>query len=232
MIKETKVLKTLYKELYSVLPSDFEQRIYPFFVQVGKKYYETEKQCLFIGKSENGWVTDSRNVDELFDIKNENRIVNRHDQMEWVNKLEGPNEVYNTKKSAFWRVVKGISKAVCNKDDWYNHIAWSNLYKLSPESGNPSSWLQGIQRDNCVKILNEEINILKPKYVIFLTSNWEQFYIESFGIDVKKTKKIKWTGYETHYRNYDGKLFVQSRHPQGKDENTHIEAITKIVKDS
>ena len=94
MINDIAGIKNLYGELLSVIPEGYKDPIYPFFVQVGGKYYTSNLKCLFIGKSVNGWVTDSTNLEELFDQNNPNRIVNRHDQMNWVNDLEGPNEVY------------------------------------------------------------------------------------------------------------------------------------------
>ncbi len=229
MIKDTNNLKALYKEMYHSLPNDYIHDIYPFFVQVGKKYFKTNKKCLFIGKSVNGWLTSSRDVDDFFDMNSDNCIVNRPDQMEWVNSLEGSGDGYNTRKSAFWRVIKNVSKAVCNEEDWFNHIAWSNLYKMSPESGNPSAFLQRVQRESCIKILNEEIKTLKPNFIIFLTSGWEGFFIDRLGLDSEKSQKTIWSDYETIYQNNNGTMIIQSMHPQGKDESSHIEALQKII---
>jgi hypothetical protein len=230
MISEINNLKTLYEELYNQLPKKFEQDIYPFFIQVGRKYNKSNKKCLFVGKSINGWVTNSRNVDELFDENNDNRIVNRNDQMEWVHNLEGPNGCYNTKISAFWRVIKGISSKL-HDEDWYNYIAWSNLYKLCPEKGNPNARLQKIQRSTCIKILTEETKILKPDCIVFLTSSWEKFYLESIGIDFERNNNKSWSDYKTYFQIHDNRLIVQSLHPQGKNESSHIEAIVEIIQE-
>jgi hypothetical protein len=130
MIKEIDGLKTLYKKLLEVDANGFKDDIYTFFPQAGEKYFNAKKRCLFIGKSVNGWVTKCTDVDALFNIKNKDRIVNRNDQMEWVSNLEGQNgKKYNTKKSAFWRIIKNISLEYFGEKDWYNYIAWSNLYK-------------------------------------------------------------------------------------------------------
>ena len=116
---------------------------------------------------------------------------NRTGQMEWVSNLEGQNG-NNTNKSAFWRTIKKISIEYFREKDWYNYIAWSNLYKLSPEKGNPNANLQNIQRETCLKILDEEIKVLQPNYIIFLTSGWEDYYLQS--IKVKKKRILRFHG--------------------------------------
>ena len=189
MIKNTQKLKTLYRELYSSLPDSYVDPIYPFCVQVGDMWEQSSPRCLFVGKSTNGWVTDSRNVDDLFDPTHDDRIANRHDQMEWVHDLEG-NEKYNTKTSAFWRLVKKVSSNYFGSQ-WYRHIAWSNVYKLSHQKGNPKKWLRDLQRDLCVEILNHEIELLNPDFVVFLTSGWEKFYTNSISLSLSKSEDFK-----------------------------------------
>ena len=229
MINELKNFKKLYKQLLEIDAKNYVNDIYPFFIQVGKEYYNDNKRCLFIGKSVNGWVTNSRNVEKLFDQKYEDKIVNRHDQVKWVSDLESSNEIYNTKKSSFWRVIKRVALEYCKKEDWYNYIAWSNLYKLSPKKGNPNAFLQNIQKETGIKILNEEIKVLKPKYIIYLTSGWEKFYLDSIGLNFKNNKKISWDGYNTYYQEFKDVNFIQSKHPQGKNEDLHVQAILKIL---
>ena len=229
MIENTNIFQPLYRQLLFTVPHDYEESIYPFFVQAGKNFATTFNRCLFVGKSVNGWITNSSDVDELFNPENDDRIVNRDNQMEWVNEYEGRHDVYNTRKSAFWRVIKAISKSFYNVEDWYNYVAWSNLYKLSPKSGNPRLWLQKIQRNMCVKILSEEIRVLDPHYIIFLTSSWEQFYFDSIGIDQEKSLKVSWSNYKTYYQSYHNRVFIQSMHPQGKKEKAHTEAILEIM---
>lgn len=230
MITDIAELKNLYRELLKSVPKDFNESLYPFFVQTGSKYEKSNPKILFVGKSVNGWVTDSTNLEDLFDESNSERIVNRHDQLSWVNDLEGPNEIYNTNKSSFWRLIKQISVQVLNNNEWYNYIAWSNLYKLSPEKGNPNSWLQNIQRKHCIDILNEEIRVLNPNIVIFLTSYWEYFYLNAIGLDLNNNKSISWNDYTLKYQVFKNRLFIQSMHPQGKSESLHIIAIIKCIK--
>jgi hypothetical protein len=211
--------------------TEYTEDICPFFIQVGKKYHTAPTKILFIGKATNRWVTTDRDIEKLFDQNNPDRIVNRDDQLEWIKNLEGPNDVYNTKKSAFLRIIKSISLEYSGKEDWYNHIAWTDLYKISPwEGGNPNAKLQKLQRETCISILNEEINILKPDVLIFLTSGWENFYLESIKIPQKMNKKKTWNKYESYFQKFNDVLYIQSHHPQGKNEGEHKDAVVNILR--
>lgn len=63
--------------------------------------------------------------------------------MLWVKDGWGATDRYNTKRSAFWRAVRGVVEGLgisdVEHDTWSSHLVWSNLYKLSPaDGGNPS----------------------------------------------------------------------------------------------
>jgi hypothetical protein len=224
----TAQFKDLYIDLISCVPKELENDLSIFFPQAGKKYFEENERILFIGKSVNGWVNESLDINELFDEENKSRIVNRDDEIYWVEKNDHPT--YNSNQSSFWRVIKMISLDFYKKEDWYNYIAWTNLYKLSPAiGGNPSSSLCNLQYTQCVKILDKEINYLDPKFVIFLTSFWERDYLELIGINIEKNRLIKWDNHETYYQKYKNKIYIQSKHPQAKKETPHTNAIMKIL---
>lgn len=106
-------------------------------------------------------------------MNNPDRIFARNDQIEWVNNLSGNTKGYNTRKSAFWRLIKKVA-ITYYPDKWYSNNAWTNLYKIAPwKDCNPSRKLQNAQRKYCFELLKNEIEILSPKYVIMLTSGWE-----------------------------------------------------------
>ena len=164
-------LYPLYNSLLETTIS--EKEIYTFCMQWGNQFPLEEKSgILFVGKATNGWITNSKNIEILFG-ETENRIFARDDQMKWVGKLENSIKGYNTRKSAFWRIIKNVSEYKYGKSEWHNKIAWSNLYKLSFEKGNPDAKLKKSQLENCKKILETEIEILKPKYIVFITSKWD-----------------------------------------------------------
>jgi len=222
-------LLPIYRDLFS---ANTFGSICTFAIQWGENFpTEKNKGLLFIGKAVNGWVTDDKNVENLFDKHNSDRIFERNDQMKWVNNLSGNTKGYNTKRSAFWRLIKKVTKSY-HPDEWYSHIAWSNLYKIAPwKGGNPNSKLQKQQKEFCIKLLQTEINILSPEYVILLTSGWESSFIESIkkGKEFKTIAEKKWDKYKTSLIEIDKIKYIISHHPQGKKEWDHKKAIIELI---
>jgi uracil-DNA glycosylase len=151
--------------------------------------------------------------------------------MIWVHNNEGNVGQYNTKKSAFWRVVKKVSLGN-NPVEWYSNIAWSNLCKLAPfKGGNPSNSFYNQQLENCQRILSIEIEVLSPKFVVMLTSGWEKdflFYLND-GVFPVEDMTILWNGYKTILYKIKNVNFIVSPHPQGKNEQNHIDAIHELI---
>jgi hypothetical protein len=208
----------------SLLINIDSEDVWPFCMQWGHKFPMDEKSgILFVGKATNGWVTKSKDVEILFG-DSESRIFARTDQMKWV--VE--NKPYY-KVSAFWRVIKRVSELKNGKDEWYSKIAWSNLYKVSLEKGNPTGKLINQQIEICKEILNTEIEILNPKYVIFQTSGWENRFFGNLK-DSPKEKEVIWgNNYKTIGYSINNRVYITSVHPQGKNEGDHVNAIIKII---
>ncbi len=229
-----KTLRTALKPLYSKMLNSIslEEDLYSFCVQWGKDFpTEKYKGIAFVGKATNGWITPSSDVEILFgDTKD--KIFARNDQMAWVSNLESNTNGYNTRKSAFWRVTKGIAKSINNSEKWYLDIAWSNVYKVSFHKGNPSQNLKNQQKQFCKSILEKEVKILSPEYVIFLTSGWEKVFLKHLndGVIPSPIKTQKW-GHRYYSKLYSiGKTkYITSFHPQGKKESEHINAIIQLI---
>ncbi len=203
-----------------------------FSLQWGNNFpFENNSGFLFIGKAVNGWVTNKTDVNKLFDINNPDRIFARNDQMEWVHNLSGNKNGYNTRKSAFWRVMKKIA-SINYPEKWYSNVAWTNLYKIAPwKGGNPNKRLQKAQQKYCFELLEKEIEILSPKYVIMLTSGWEWPFLMCLN-DNKKLNILsekKWGKYKTYITEIIGVKFIISHHPQGKNERKHKDAIIELI---
>ncbi len=226
-------LRTELKPLYKKLLNDntFDD-ICSFCVQWGENFpLEKHKGILFVGKAVNSWKNNETDVDVLFG-DSDDRIFNRDDQMQWVHDLEGSNDIYNTKKSAFWRVIKQVSSCYF-PSKWYSHVAWSNLCKLAPFSkgGNPNDTLYYEQLDSCQKILMKEIEILSPQAVVMLTSGWEKDFIFFLNdnTEPKSEITIEWYGYSTKLYRIKGVNYIVSQHPQGKGEDKHVDAIIELI---
>ncbi|MFL0203011.1 hypothetical protein [Tenacibaculum maritimum] len=223
-------IKPIYKELLSNIKT--EKLICTFCAQWGKKFFQKDnKRILFVGKAVNGWVTNSREIETLFG-QDDSRIFDRDDQMQWVDNLDGKKKGYNTRKSAFWRVVRKTAQNILKEKDVISQIAWSNIYKISPDSGNPNGKLQKMQKDYCKKLLKKEIELFEPKYVIFLTSYWESEFIQYLNNGIKPTliETKKWgTNHESSSFKIDDIIYIISQHPQGKKEEEHSESITELI---
>lgn len=263
---EAEKLKPLYKDLLEHV-SNHEDAKSSFCVQWGKNFpTESHSGILFVGKAVNGWVdkndTEPKTVERIFDDK-ENPVFNRDDQMEWVEKSwrskvqweKGPDGKkhikegnYYTKRSPFWRVIRDVSiRWVKNnypmeknpEENWWSYVAWTNLYKISPESYNPDSNLRDDQFVDCVKILETELRILSPKFVVFLTGDWADRFIknEEFLKELKPIKEKapeKWGNdgkniYEDRVYEIGEYVCIISLHPQGKPERKQKESLKKII---
>lgn len=220
-------LKPLYQELVEALSFNSEPMI-PCCVEWGKSF-KPGKGILFIGKARNGGDANGQSVEEIFHGVIGHKAFNKPDQMKWMVDAEG-QKGYNSKDSAFIRLLRKVSLKYYNKEDWFNQIAWSNLYKKSPSKGNPSKKMMKSQNDICARILDAEIKILKPKYVVFLTSGWEHFYINKIGLDRDDiSNTIKWDKYELWTREKDDITYIMSYHPQGKNSDAHRDAILSVL---
>lgn len=228
-IPQADKLKPLYQKLLEATPSQAKD-LCTFFPQAGKNYLQAPCRILVVGKAVNGWCkgsTDS-DIETLFSPEG---IVNRPDEMIWINKLwqSTQSNKYNTRKSAFWRVIKGVSTQVCQKEDWWNWIAWNNLYKRAPsKGGNPSAKLRKGQLNLCKEILEKEIKFLNPNIIIFFTSGWENPFL---AIETP-SQEIIWGKYRLKKFQYQNRIYIQTVHPQGKNEKEHIEHILSLINQS
>jgi uracil-DNA glycosylase len=223
-------LKPMYSEMLSGIKT--KKGVCTFCLQWGEDFpFGQHTGILYVGKATNGWVTTSRDCEMLFGNTGD-RIFARHDQMKWVHNLEGDVK-YNTKSSAFWRVIKTVSKTVYKNEPWYSKVAWSNLFKIAHETGNPNSALKKEQYELCKRILMKEIELLSPKFVVFLTSGRETGFVKylSGNNDCQWIDTQKWGGkYETKACKVNDTYLICSQHPQGKNEHTHAKAIVDIIK--
>lgn len=228
--------------LYEEMLSKFEDRskLTAFCVRWEKDFpQEKGKGILFVGRVVNGGNDKAdTDIDTLFSDTAPNRILQPNSPIGWVEYfMTHKRNDYKINHSAFWKVIKGISQNIYGEDNhWYSHIAWTNLYKVSPcDKGNPTSKQEKLQLPYCKKILKAEIEVLQPQFVVFLTSRREEyngFIMENYGT-LEKLEVAPWgKKYETKlYKVSNGMYFIKSYHPQGKPVKAHIEVISKMIKE-
>lgn len=148
---EFEALKSLYNEnipeLQEKLQKFSECNVSsPLLVSPNADYLENENRLFVVGQQTYGWNRDKKTVNELL--------------QEYKNFGLGKNYT----KSPFWKFVRNLEKEICLKD--YCSVC-SNINRVDLDRGEPcGSILKVIQEFDF--LLKKEIEILKPKYVVFL----------------------------------------------------------------
>ncbi len=231
IIQFKECLMPLYAHMIQVvLDAGFGYDTAKFCMQWGKDFPQgVNEGLLFYGRANNGWISSSNDVEELFAEGDDDCIFARDNQMEWM--AEDMVGDYRPSSSAFIRTIRNVASEYY--DNWSSHVAWSNLYKVAPwEGGNPSDALCYAQLEDCKKIMQKELAFTSPRAVVMLTGYyWAKDFLEYMN-DGQEPDCIgceKWGGYEAWAYRLDGRLFIVSEHPQGKPEAAHAEAIVKLI---
>jgi hypothetical protein len=149
--------------------------------------------------------------------------------MLWVSRCWGATDGYNTRKSAFWRVIRAtvgrLGVADIGAPTWPSFIAWSNLYKISPGAGgNPSSALADAQLAKCIEILRTEIQAWAPRRVLFLTGQWwAKPFLDGLGFAPGSDPPLE--PVEASGTIFNGARAVVGPHPQAKPEGPLVASI-------
>lgn len=236
----TTIAKRLERELrplYERLISDVNryEGITFFCAQWGRNFPDSPNEgILFVGRAVNSWeYGETRDVNVMFG-GGEYALFNRYDQMQWVEDCEG-NEgegEYNTSRSTFWRLIRSVSENYY-PDNWSSHVAWSNVCKVAPTAGgNPSESLWTAQLETCQRILEKEIEVLSPRFVVFLTrGDWSDPFVSHLnGGVLPRSMEVKpWGRYGCTVYKIVNTVCICSEHPQGKDEVSHVAAIIELI---
>ncbi len=112
--------------------------------------------------------------------------------------------------------------------DCIDHICWSNLYKVAPDGGNPSSPLMSVQFDRCAEILGSEIESSKAQNVVFLTgAGWAKPFLARLNLENQlATADYRLVAFGT---SAGGVRYVVGQHPQGKPEEPHRDEILRAL---
>ena len=223
----------LYYEYTTKMP-DWE-RDNVFVPRVGKNYPK-RKGILFVGRAPNGTslkLRDFSDSGKFCPIGVMNYL--------FINSLM---DICFDKCSSFWNVVRTVSYRSFPEEYWKEHpdeewndyIAYSNLYLIqdSDDGKNPEGVRRSIQFQFCDEILNQEIKLLSPKYVIFLTG-WD--LLKDFSIaktmpsDERQITKANWDSFEAKKWVADGITYILTEHPwgKGKGQETHVRALLNLM---
>ncbi|WP_086981341.1 hypothetical protein [Vibrio aphrogenes] len=222
--------KTIYKQMLNELGlynyRQNSKHLCAFNAQKGLRY---KQQLMVVGRAVNGWGNDFQ-INDIFTQKLIDSMYEESEDcpMEWVLQSWGDTlpSSYNTKKSAFWRVIKALHSNLYNDTDfWASELVWSNLYKIAPfDGGNPPDSLCDYQFEYCNKLLKAEILEYLPDNIIFFTGmNWFHGFLNDC-IDLKCQPDFQWVdGHGTITLNDKKIKFVVVKHPQGKPETELVQ---------
>lgn len=229
-------LRTELIPLYDKLIKDVEKeepKEKAFFcMQWGKNFPERANDGLmFVGRATNGWQDHDYKASSFFG-NSFGQLFNLPDQMQWVEESEG-SSAYNTKSSAFWRVIKAVSSHFY-PNNWSSCVAWSDVCKVAPfEGGNPSDSLYYAQIEDCEEIFKAEVKALSPKVVIFFTGySWAKDILQSLndGREPQPDDIKQWgDGYQAVIYKINKVACIVTEHPQGKSEVEHTDTLIKII---
>jgi hypothetical protein len=78
----------------------------------------------------------------------------------------------NAKIGRFWSTVAGFAKDLAGPDlstNWEETIAWTNLYPVSQQSGNPGGKLTRSQLTEAANLLASTLEAWEPRVAVFIT---------------------------------------------------------------
>jgi len=214
-----------------------QQSLCGFMALKGSEYAGSRK-LMVVGRAVNGWGEGAAASDLATSDSKEKLIegIFYHDgvcQLAWVVEGAGNQEGYNTNRSAFWRVIKEVSRSlgVWEEEDegsWSSRLVWSNLYKLSPHSGgNPSDALCALQEPGCIELLREEIIEYNPARVLFLTGmGWAWPFMKGLGCRLQAVQGlVDARGVVELPDERPPVPIVIAAHPQAKGETAWVDQV-------
>jgi hypothetical protein len=195
--------------------------LYPSFGNQSTK----ENKIIIYGQCINGgWEPEFKIEEELTDEFiykgwEHSNTLNPNDKtpLDWINNKWIEYKMY---RSFFWNVSYKLTNRLVgeadyvNSDSWCQHLVWSNLMKIgNVQGGNPNEDEHYAQIDLSVKLFLQEIEEIKPEYVIMLTGlGFSEDFTKALGLKqnvedkkfVKIASKIGNTKYILTYRPYMG----------------------------
>jgi hypothetical protein len=220
--------------------------------------YRSETGLFLIGRAVNGWTVDWTREQvcqgsQLQRVVHETRTCSEPEDkscpMAWVKEYSGEKKdergkrKYNTNRSAFWRMAKKTLRALqgdsFDEDNWYSHMAWSNLYKVSPGQpedqsdsdfkGNPSNRLCRAQCPHVADLLDLEMATFRPRRILVIVGlNWfddpaNGDFKRRLGVELipgQHGKHVEAVGCRS------GETWVITQRPEGKLEESFLAEVS------
>lgn len=136
--------------------------------QVGDEYYDSKYRVLFVGKVARG--TPGEKYGDFMDA------------------TKRADELYQNVGWAYWNYTKTIANSLYDTNAW-EKIAFTNMVKCN--SSDTIDTTTDSMRNFCLSILKEELEILKPKNIVFYTKGYDEQIERLFdNIENSKTEYV------------------------------------------
>jgi hypothetical protein len=240
-------LSVRYKELCARNIKDFIEKMnqvegidpekeYCYFVPSFGDPNKINADFIIYGQAVNGWDKKTRftlknaitaeQLAKIIDFAEEyGNTCDKGDQnpIDWVNTKWSKYGMY---RSFFWNVCYKLISDYHGFDreasTWSEKMIWSNLMKIAPlNGGNPNELEFEMQLETSIRLFEQEIRELKPKYAIILTNlSWFEPFIEKLSLQEmayqSNSEIIEWVG--------------KINHSDSKEkDSTHDGTFTKII---
>ena len=143
---------SLYNQLALEIGEEARKKNGIFLPEVGSEY-QVGKGLMICGRAarlgQDDYTYDEYVTSPMAQVE---RIFGAEEQIEWAEEDRGCREGYNPARSPFWRVIRKVSSGLYSEADWYKHIIYNNLYRVSADN-NPTDSLCYKQMEICSKLL-------------------------------------------------------------------------------
>lgn len=151
-------------------------------------------------------------------------------------------------------MLKGISQRYYAAEDWNQHIAWSNMYKMIPgpseKKSNADTQLPILSLNDLwdkqywhfVDIMRVELDVLSPRVVILVTGATAGERCDSILFEMEKYKDLKFEESIQWYEDFrgkicssqacekDGTIFIRTDRPEYRPIADQVESISELIK--
>ncbi|GEM_PF-3308711 len=198
---------------------------------IGSKYKSINPKILFVGKAieipKNKWDDDR---DDLIGRKIDSiASFNPRYFYEFIKPVPGYK-----KGSQYWKYINEVTKLIHyqlnskiidleekKEFQWLDYVAVTNIVKCGAHkqgSNINTKFVEDYFAENCTNILKNEIKILKPDIIIFLTSCQFEQQLQKYYFPISDRKETASRTQKKDYwiNNKGGRLYIASWHPTRK----------------
>lgn len=215
-----------------------ERPAYPLLIGIDENRYMTSNiKIMIFGQETNSWERGT--VEEFTPIEKSHEITDKTIDIFMNQYLCFFNKKMTQKgiDSPFWNTIKKINKEL-TKSKLDTYIIWNNIYKIgnkSKDKNRPNENIRKFENARFKKVIDEEIDILKPDLIILLTGpDYEKRVIKILPILEEKQIHEKIETNELAYFSLEsGILAYRTYHPNHlnfKKKNRYINYILDEIK--